>query len=72
MLKPLTTSQIGKVLKKLAERDERIMTKKPGNKSCYYLPPMDKNVRFYRHVDDFKPALADVNVLEDTSAPKAS
>lgn len=56
MLKPITTSQIGKVLKKLAERDERIMTKKPSNKSCYYLPPMDKNVRFYRHVDNFRPA----------------
>lgn len=72
MLKPLTTSQIGKVLKKLAERDERIMTKKPSNKSCYYLPPMDKNVRFYRHVDNFRPALADVDTLEDASAPKAS
>ena len=72
MLKPITTSQIGKVLKKLAERDERIMTKKPSNKSCYYLPPMDKNVRFYRHVDNFRPALADVDTLEDASAPKAS
>ena len=72
MLKPLTTSQIGKVLKKLAERDERIMTKKPSNKSCYYLPSMDKNVRFYRHVDNFRPALADVDTLEDASAPKAS
>lgn len=72
MLKPLTTSQIGKVLKKLAERDERIMTKKPSNKSCYSLPPMDKNVRFYRHVDNFRPALADVDTLEDASAPKAS
>lgn len=72
MLKPLTTSQIGKVLKKLKEKDKRIKDKKPGNKSCYYLPPIDKNVRFYRHVDDFKPALTDVDTPKDTSTPKAS
>lgn len=72
MLKPLTPVQIGKVLRKLAEKDKRIATKNKSGKNWYYLPPKDENLRYYHHVDDYKPILAGVEVPSNTSTPKAS
>ena len=72
LLKPLTPVQIGKALRKLAEKDKRIATKNKSGKNWYYLPPKDENLRYYHHVDDYKPILANLEVPANTSKPKAS
>ena len=72
LLKPLTPVQIGKALRKLAEKDKRIATKNKSGKNWYYLPPKDENLRYYHHVDDYKPTLANLEVPANTSKPKAS
>ena len=66
-LKPLTTAQIGKALKKIADSNERVQVKNAHNKKLYRLPPMSASL-FYPSAEDFKPPLSDIEPLTSTTA----
>ena len=62
-LKPLTTSQVGKALKKLSDCNERIQVKSTHNVKRYLLPPMCAGASYYHSTADFMPVLSDVEPL---------
>lgn len=66
-LKPLTTVQIGKALKKLSDLNESIQVKNAHNKKLYLLPPMSASL-FYPSAEDFEPILSDTKPLTSTTA----
>ena len=59
-LKPFSASQVGKVLTKLAEKDERIRIKTSGNRNMYLLPQEATTVGICRYVEEDTPALPDM------------
>ena len=67
-LKPLSTSQVGKALKKLSDCNERIQVKATHNVKRYLLPPMSAGASYYHSVEDFTPVLSDVEPLTAASA----
>lgn len=66
-LKPLSTSQVGKALKKLSDCNDRIQIKASHNVKRYLLPPMSASL-FYPSAEDFKPLLSDTEPLTSTTA----
>ncbi|WP_370741461.1 VapE domain-containing protein [Ruminococcus sp.] len=66
-LKSLSTSQVGKALKKLSDCNDRIQIKASHNVKRYLLPPMSASL-FYPSAEDFKPPLSDIEPLTAVTA----
>ncbi len=66
-LKPLSTAQVGKALKKLSDCNERIQVKNAHNNKLYLLPPMCATA-YYSSVEDFIPPLSGIEPLTSATA----
>lgn len=70
-LRHLTSVQVGKALKKIADSDPRIQMKAPRNIRQYLLPPKCESAGYYPSTEDFKTVLSGSEPLIITDQPQA-
>ncbi len=70
-LKSLSSVQVGKAIKKIADGDSRIQVKSPKNIKQYLLPPACSNATFYHSAEDFIPPLCGVDPQPSTTTAQA-